>query len=90
MVINRSPPRHMPLWGVKIVEWTLLLSVVFVLVWVFARQVQVLQGQAELEAVRSTLGALRTALVIDHLKQKIAGKDSAASRRTSNPFELLQ
>lgn len=90
MAIDSSSPRKMPLWGMRMVEWSLLAGVVLMLVWVFVRQVQVLQGQAELAAVRTTLGALRTALVIDFLKQNIAGKSSAAARLQGNPFEMLQ
>ena len=50
----------------------------FVLVLVFVRQVQVLQGQAELSAIKTTLGALRTALVIEHLRLKAGGASQSA------------
>lgn len=90
MAKDRTAPQQSPLWGLRMVEWSLLAGVIVVLALVFARQVRVLQGQAELAAVRSTLGALRTALVIDDLKQKVAGKSSSASRMQRNPFEMLQ
>lgn len=90
MTKDRTAPQQAPLWGLSMVEWSLLAGVIVVLALVFVRQVRVLQGQAELAAVRSTLGALRTALVIDDLKQKAAGKSSSAARMQRNPFEMLQ
>ena len=90
MNTDRTSPQDAPLWGLNMLEWSLLAVVIVVLALVFARQVRVLQGQAELAAVRSTLGALRTALIIDDLKQKVGGKSSSAARLQRNPFELLQ
>lgn len=71
-------------------EWSLLLAVLVVLVLVFARQVRVMRAQGELAAVRSTLGALRTALVIDHLRKNVMDGSSSVARVQRNPFELLQ
>lgn len=61
-----------------------------ILIWAFGHQVRVVQGQGERAAVQSTLGALRTALVIDHLQHRItpAGNGGAAQQR--NPFLLLR
>lgn len=72
------------------VEWGLLAGVIVVLVLVFARYVRVIQGQGELAAVKSTLGALRTALVIDYLHRNVAAPNSPVSLAQHNPFELLQ
>ena len=65
MTKDRSAPQPAPFWSVRIVEWSLLAAVIVLLVLLFARQVRVIQGQGELAAVKSTLGALRTALVLD-------------------------
>jgi hypothetical protein len=64
-------------------------GIIVVLAFVFARQVRVLQAQAELAAVRSTLGALRTALVINHLHQKVGGFSASVVNMQRNPFEVL-
>lgn len=90
MVKDRSAPQQAPLWGISMVEWSLLAGVIVVLALVFARQVRVLQGQAELAAVQSTLGALRTAMVIDHLHKRVAVGNSSVASMQRNPFELLQ
>lgn len=74
----------------RIVEWSLILLVIGVLVVVFARQVRVVQGQMELAAIKSTLGALRTALVIDHLQKHVAVARSTVTVVQRNPFELLR
>ena len=74
----------------RIVEWSLLLLVIGVLVVVFVRQVRVVQGQMELAAIKSTLGTLRTALVIDHLQKHLAVGRSTVAIVQRNPFELIQ
>lgn len=71
-------------------EWSLVAGVIVVLALIFAWQVRMLQGQAELSVVRTTLGALRTALVIDYLQKKVASGNSSAALTQRNPFELLQ
>lgn len=63
--------------------------VLLVLVAVFGRQVQVMQGQGERAAVQSSLGALRTALVVHHLQQALRGTPPPASAAPPNPFLLL-
>lgn len=72
------------------VEWLLLALLIVVLLLLFSREARLVQGQAERAAVKATLGALRTALVLDHLQRQVArGKSSVASVQ-HNPFELLQ
>ncbi|WP_114971281.1 hypothetical protein [Rhodoferax ferrireducens] len=71
-------------------EWSLLAAVLVVLVLLFARHVRVIKGQGELAAVRSTLGALRTALVIGHLKKNVVIESSSVASTQRNPFDLLQ
>lgn len=72
------------------VEWSLLAGLILVLTLVFVHQMRVLQGQAELAAVKSTLGALRVALVIDHLHNNVVAGTSPVVSAQHNPFELLQ
>jgi hypothetical protein len=72
------------------VEWTVLAFVILAFGLVFGRQVQDVQGQAELAAVKFTLGALRTTLVVDHLKRAIEPGVPSAARRQYNPFLLLE
>jgi hypothetical protein len=71
-----------------VVEWSLLLLVILVVAAVFVRQFRYVQGQGELAALKTTLGALRTALLLDHLKQAV--DDPAGLRPVQrNPFLLL-
>lgn len=71
------------------VEWSLMAGVILVLALVFARKVQVVQGQSELAAVQSTLGALRTALIFEHLQKSTLGQGPSVVGTQRNPFELL-
>lgn len=90
MVKDRSSPQDSPLWNQRLVEWALVAAVIVVLALVFFRQVRVMQGQAELATIKSTLGALRTVLVIEHLHKNVALANSSATLAQRNPFELLQ
>jgi len=90
VAIDRSSPLSAPLWRWRALEWALLAMVIAVLALLFLRQMRVVQAQAELATIQSTLGALRTALVVDHLRQSIANANSAAAPGVTNPFELLQ
>jgi hypothetical protein len=72
------------------IEWSLVAGLILVLAVVFVHRVRVVQGQAELAAVRSTLGALRTALVIEHLQQSVKSGGVSVVAAQRNPFELLQ
>jgi hypothetical protein len=49
-----------------------------------------MQWQAEVAAVQSTLGALRTAFVIDHLQRQTAQNTQVVVAVQRNPFYLLQ
>lgn len=72
----------------RMLEWSLLLLVILVVAGMFARQFRNVQAQGELAAVKTTLGALRTALLLDHLKGVVDGTN--ASRPVQrNPFLLL-
>ena len=69
-------------------EWSILLAVLLVLVVAFGREFRVVQGQGELAAIKTTLGALRTALVIDHLHAATSGRQAVAQPQR-NPFLVL-
>jgi len=71
-------------------EWLLMALLIVILLLVFMRYVRQVQGQSELAAIKSTVGSLRTALVIDHLQRQVSpGKDpNMLSAR--NPFELVK
>lgn len=79
-----------PAAGKRMVEWALAAAVMVVMILLFAREVRVVQGQSELAAVKATLGALRTALVLEHLQKNMASGNSAVALEQHNPFELLR
>ena len=89
MAINRSAPKEVPTWS-RLTEWSLVAGVIVVLVLVSGRQMRVMQAQSELATVKSTLGALRTAFVIDYLHKNVAAAGSNVVVTQRNPFELLQ
>ncbi len=71
-------------------EWTILCGVILVLLLVFGWYVQLVQAQAERAAFRATLGALRTALVIEHLHRSVAPGQAIVVPTQQNPFKLLE
>ena len=77
----------------RLLEWSLVSAVVLVLVLVFNWHMRTLQGQTERVTVQTTLGALRTALVIDYLHRTVTPgvpADASPVALQSNPFELLE
>jgi hypothetical protein len=70
-------------------EWSLLVVLILVLMGVFGQQIRAVQGQAERAAIKTTLGALRTALVIDHLQSAAGQKGKTVASPQRNPFLLL-
>ena len=90
MASDLKSPFEVPFGTRRMVEWMIVTGVILLLVLVFARQMRVVQGQAELSAVRTTLGALRTALVLDYLRTEVALKATSVVSAQHNPFELLQ
>ncbi len=74
----------------RMVEWSILIVVVLVIVAVAGHSIRLLQGQAERSTVLSTLGALRTSLVIAHLQQVSAASTGSFSAVPPNPFLALQ
>ena len=89
MAINRSAPKELPTWS-RLTEWSLAAGVIVVLVLVFGQQTRVMQAQSELATVKSTIGALRSAFVIDYLHKSVAVTGRNVAILQQNPFELLQ
>jgi len=90
MIVNRPEPRNFLSANQRFVEWTLVALVLLVFVSLFLRQVREVQRQAEFAAVKSTLGALRTAFVMRYLQAQAAGEQITVATFQRNPFELLQ
>ena len=87
---GRGHPWRLTGWY-RTLEWALAAAVVAVLVAVFMRHMRIVQGQSEQAAIRTTLGALRTAFVIDHLQRSVETSASLpVAKEPLNPFHLLQ
>jgi len=63
--------------------------VLLVLIGSYGRQSSALQGQAELATIQTTLGALRTSLVIDHLQKQVQPNGASVVPTQRNPFKVL-
>ena len=72
------------------VEWSILGVVILVIALVAGQYIRVLQAQSERSAVLSTLGALRTGLIIAHLQGASSAYAEPLSGTPSNPFTVLQ
>lgn len=93
MAVLRPAPQPSPVWNTRLAEWGLVLLLVVALGAVLAYQVREMRGQAELAQIKSTLGALRTALVVAHLQSAVAGSrggGQAVVLAQRNPFAALQ
>jgi hypothetical protein len=74
----------------RTVEWGVAALLVAALVVVFMKYMRDVQAQGEYAAVRTTLGALRTALVIEHLRRSADPTvDKSMVKSMKSPFELL-
>jgi hypothetical protein len=90
-VVSGRPVFQRPqAWRGRVLEWGVLLVVLLALAFMFYRQVRVVQGQAELAGIKSTLGALRTAFVLAHLAQAVSAPPADAAQAQRNPFLLLE
>ena len=70
------------------VEWLAMALLLLVLIGTFVHYSRFVQSQAEVAAIKSTVGALRTALVVEHLRRQVAvGSEPQSSG--ANPFKLL-
>ncbi len=74
----------------RLLEWALVAAVLVALIWVFERQVGVVQGQAERLTVQLTLKALRDTLTLEQLLKPTRPSGTSAAQKTINPFALLQ
>jgi hypothetical protein len=72
----------------RALEWGLLAVVILALTGYFFREFRLVQAQGEMAAVKSTLGSLRTALLLDFL-QREAKHTSTEVAMQRNPFLLL-
>ena len=88
----KAPIRHAPapLWSRRVMEWCFLGLVIVALIMVFGHHVRQLQGRGELAAFKTTLGALRAALVTDYLQHSASNSARPVALLQRNPFELLQ
>ena len=77
-------------WGSHIVEWGILAIVILILAGIFGRYAHQVQGQSERASVLATLGALRTALVLDQIHQTVAPQQRNTTRASENPFDALE
>lgn len=84
------PVRRQTRWGQRTVEWGILALVVLGFAWAFGQYAQRVQALAERAAVQTTLGALRTALVMHHLQDKVQSTPSAPLPALHNPFDALE
>ncbi len=92
-VVLRPVPQPSPVWNRRLTEWGLIALLVIALAAVLARQVREVRGQAELAHIKSTLGALRTALVLAHLETAAAsrpGGSQVVAPVQRNPFAALR
>ena len=79
-----------PPWSRRVIEWCFLALVLVVLIVLFGQHVRQVQARGELAAFKTTLGALRAALVIDHLQRSTSSDPKFVASLQRNPFELLQ
>ena len=90
MALDRISPRQAPQWGIRIVEWGILAIVMLILAGVFGHYARQVQGQSERASILSTLGALRTALVLNNVHQSVASKQRSRANANTNPFDTLE
>jgi hypothetical protein len=77
-------------WRGRTLEWALLVAVFVVAIGVMGQQSRALQAQAEVAAVQSTLGSLRTTLVIAHLHKVVQAEHGSVAAPQQNPFQILR
>ena len=74
----------------RMVEWSILAVVILAIAAVAGHYTRILKAQAERSAVLSTLGALRTGLVIAHLQRASVANLVTLSGPQLNPFTVLR
>ena len=73
----------------RALEWGILLAVLLALIGAYGQQARNLQAQAEFAAIQSTVGALRTSLVIAHLHSQVRPATQMDLATQRNPFKVL-
>lgn len=89
MALGATTRFSAPHW-LRTVEWLLMVVLVSVLMVFFVHFAQQTKGQAELAAIKSTVGALRTAFVIEHIRQQARPVSGPIEPIHLNPFERVQ
>ncbi len=74
----------------RLVEWSTVAAVIVALALAFAYYANKVRGQSELAAIRVTVGALRSTLAVEDLRQKMPQAAPSAALIPYNPFELLR
>jgi hypothetical protein len=90
VIIDRASPLKLPFGTRRMVEWTIVALALVMIVLVFVHKMRAIEGQTELSAIKTTLAALRTSFVLDHLRKSATSEDTAVELAQHNPFELLQ
>jgi hypothetical protein len=90
MATLRRQPSIASVWRGRTFEWAVLVVLVVVAIGFMRQQSRALQAQAEVAAVQSTLGSLRTALVIAHLQRVVQLEKGVVVDLQQNPFKILR
>ena len=89
MAVGATTRSSAPIW-LQPVEWLLMVVLMLVLMVFFLHFAQRTKGQAELAAIQSTVGSLRTALVVEHIQQQVRSTSGQVVVAHLNPFEIVQ
>lgn len=73
----------------RFVEWAIVACVIVLVLYVLGHKALEVQGRAEFAAVQTTVGAMRTALVTEHLRAQLRDHESGVSA-SHNPFLRLE
>ena len=90
MATVRRQPSIASVWRGRTLEWAVLVVLVVVAIGFMRQQSRQLLAQAEVAAVQSTLGSLRTALVIVHLQKVVQSEQGVVVDLQQNPFKVLR
>jgi uncharacterized membrane protein len=90
MATARRQPSITSVWRGRTLEWAVMVVVLLVAIGFMRQQSRALQVQAEVAAVQSTLGSLRTALVIAHLQKVVQAEQGVVVDLQQNPFKILR
>ena len=74
----------------RLVEWSLVAAAIITLALAFAYYASRVRGQGELAAIRLTVGALRSTLAVEDLRQKVPQAAPSTATTPDNPFDLLR